>query len=72
MSDDELAYGERLLRWADPTTDEGDDSSPVCEFCGLEVENGESDYPPFCSASCEQAAGSETYASVHPRPEEVG
>lgn len=48
-----------------------DDDAPRCEWCDLAVPDGDSDYPPFCSADCEQAANSETYSSVHPRPEEV-
>jgi hypothetical protein len=67
--DAEMAYGRRMLAWADHTNDE--DGVPVCEFCEVAVPDGASDYPPFCSQECEQAASRETYASVHPRPEEV-
>jgi hypothetical protein len=48
-----------------------DQDVPRCEFCDVAVPDGDSDYPPFCSSACEQAATAETYSSVHPRPEEV-
>jgi hypothetical protein len=67
LTDDEQdAYAEHFYGALPPAED------PVCEWCEAVVPNGESDYPPYCSAECEREAGRETYASVHPRPEDVG
>ena len=50
---------------------DAEEDAPRCEFCDLAVPDGDSDYPPYCSRECEQAAGAETYSGVHPRPEEA-
>lgn len=53
---DEIALGERMLRWADPSNPEGDGGEPVCEWCCVVVPDGDSAFAPYCSEECSREA----------------